>query len=187
MTILFERFLAPALVAAFVAFFVNNAIYHRRQKRSYRNDLLDSVRAYIKAGVEMAVAYFSESDVEKRVNAASQLQLFESDLREDLVTIRTDEDGDDTAIISDIELREQDFLAHLTGGTFGSESDAASDREQIRKIIASGVLLRKSLRRLRHSRFTRNEPLISFVVIAVQLVIVAISCGVGFYAAGLPD
>ena len=81
MTILFERFLAPALVAAFVAFFVNNAIYHRRQKRSYRNDLLDSVRAYIKAGVEMAVAYFSESDVEKRVNAASQLQLFESDLR----------------------------------------------------------------------------------------------------------
>lgn len=184
---LIESLLAPAVVAAFVAFFVNNAIYHNRQKGSYRNDLLDKVRAYIKIGVEMAVEYFSTEEPDKRIKIASKIQIFDADLREDLVSIRTDEDGDAASILDEVCRREVDFLSNLTGGSFGSEPDPQKDREQIRKIIASGVFLRKSLRNLRQSRFAIRTPLTLIAFCCIQLVIFCLAFGMGVYFSGLID
>jgi hypothetical protein len=156
LTELFRVVIGPGVIAAIVTFFLTTRDERRRTFRDHVTKIFDETRDDIRDAVEAGVAYFSCNKPEELRALEAQVLLYESDIRSSLSVIRSMCRPEEISFIAALERAEGDFLAVLTGGSFGAEMPSP-DRNRAREIIGFGTRVRSELARLRRYQLAQTR------------------------------
>lgn len=180
-----DALLAPAFVAALVTFLLNTRDERLRTSRDFHTKFIEGTREDIRSAVTAGVAYFTSSDSSKLAELEAQVLLYESEIRSNMVAIRSACTSRDLAAFPNIHTFEAPFLAALTGGSFGT-SKRKADPAQARRIVGQASIFRSDLAKLRRHQLERARlgirlPRAAGVMILL-LTLTAISFSAGLFA-----
>lgn len=175
----------PAITGAVVAFVLNTRDERLRASRDFQTKFLEATRDDVRGAVAAGVAYFVCSDPSKVSELEAQVLLYESEIRSNMASVRSACTQEDHENHHDLGHLEADFLAALTGGSFGNMPHVPSPAEA-RKLVGQGSLLRSDLAKLRRgqlerARFRFSVPS-SALLLAALIFVSALGFALGLYA-----